>query len=132
MPQVFMTFERVAPGASVTLTWDGRGAVAYYTYQDCSLWEGGGPACASMANAALRPVVPGMYAASFGVASAPPSANSTLCRATPLGFQCALPASGQVPAGACDGTTAGVPTTFVQQAFALPASGAVTVGVSIP
>jgi hypothetical protein len=133
MPQVQMSFAHLAPGASVTLPWDGRAVSAYYdTYQDCSLFGHGGPPCATIQNAAMSPVSVGSHQATFAVAQQPPSSSSSQCLTTSTGFQCTLPSTGGAPApGICDATSAGVAVTFVQQSFAVPATGNTTVNVSI-
>jgi hypothetical protein len=128
MPQVQMSFTHLAPAASVTLTWDGRGVSHYYdTYEDCSLF--GSPGCATIQNAAMAPVTAGSYQVTFEVAQMPPT--SSQCVTTSTGFQCTLPAGVAPVPGICDATSAGVAVTFVPQSFAVPTSGNTTVNVSI-
>jgi hypothetical protein len=128
-PRTFASFNRIGPGMTWPLHWDGRGAVRYTTYVDCSAqgWPGAG--CQATQGAAMQPVAPGSYVAEFVVLDALPTLRGGACQGLSDVFQCDM---GGAPSGLCDGKNNGVATSVVTQAFTLRASGQTTVQVAVP
>jgi hypothetical protein len=132
MPYVTVTFTRVAAGASLTVPWDARQAVAYATNVDCS-WTNGSP-CQSTQMASLQPVSSGSYVATLGIATRP-GGGSGSCTGSLDRLDCSTGQPGAwggaflraCPADALGGTVASI-----AQPFTLPTAGTVTVPISIP
>jgi hypothetical protein len=134
VPRTSFTLTTVAAGQSVTLTWDGRHIVPYTTYVDCRTY-GYSQGCATVANGSAQPTGAGARTVSVGYATQVPTSNAVAgCTSAPSGFQCTA-MSGSTNAQCGSGFVAGPAGPSIQlatQAFELPASGDVTVQVSIP
>ena len=91
-------FKHLAPGESVTLTWDGRGLVEYATWTFCNMPNG--PLCGEAIRGAPRPVMPGQYQVEVISADSVPVGMGTGClKTSPNGdVQCGVgPRSGPPP-----------------------------------
>jgi hypothetical protein len=128
-PQPTFDLQLVAAGSSVSVVWDGRGALSYTTYQSCAAF--GAPArCGAVQNVSPQPVAAGMLTVTLDyVTMAPSTFGGTTCSASGQGLR-------------CSGTPAFVQQRCLAQGvlgvqavsatFELPASGGVVVPVSIP
>jgi hypothetical protein len=134
-PQPSFTMTTVAAGQSVKLTWDGRHLVTYTTHMTCC--PNGSPAscnfpvtCATSTGGSAQPVPAGPLVVSIAYATqVPTNAFPVSCTPTTGAFQCRV-MSGPGPSQQCG---VGAPGGgLAMQTFTLPASGGVTVPVSIP
>jgi hypothetical protein len=129
-PYVSVTFSRIPAGGSLTVSWDARQAVAYATNVDCSPW---GRPCAPTQMASLQAVPSGSYVATFGIAT-PPDAGSPSCTGTLDRVYCGTGQEGGWGAflNQCPADAFGGGASSIMQPFTVPASGTVTVPISIP
>jgi hypothetical protein len=138
VPQTGFTLTTVAAGQTVTLTWDGRHVVAYTTQVECGPSGTAPPPyvpprCAMVTGGSAQPVPAGPLAVSIAYATqVPTSASLISCTSTSGGFQCRVMSS-QGTNQQCGMGAYGLPMIqYAMQSFTLPASGGVTVPVSIP
>ena len=130
VPQPSFTLTAVSAGQTTTLTWDGRHLVPYTTHFDCGAYGYPG-LCSPIASGSPQPVSAGPLTVSIAYAIQVTPDSASRFGATTGGFVC-TPTSGTGSSPQC-GMGGGDPSIqFVTQNFTLPASGGVTVQVSIP
>jgi hypothetical protein len=130
-PDERVLFQRLAPGASTSLVWDGRGLVLYTTYRSC------GPSfavCYGASNGAAQPLSPGQYAAEFLVSSGLQTGSGTPCIADGSSGDVSCTIASRGPGGSPQhgGQCTWSDTSLLRQSFTLPPSGTVTVNVGVP
>jgi hypothetical protein len=126
VPQPSFTLTSVSAGQTITLTWDGRHLVPYTTHFDCGAYGYPG-VCSPIARGSPQPVPPGPLSVSIAYATQVTPDSASRCGATTGGFMCTSTSDPQCGMGGGDPSI-----QFVTQSFTLPASGGVTVQVSIP
>lgn len=124
-PPVPLTFRRIGPGESFSMTWDARDLVTYTEAYDCSHdWPGEG--VQHFLTGVAVPVNVGTYRVTFGMESTLPTA----CSDAGPSYRCDTQSGGGSPAP--DDLAAICPTTKTATAtFFVPAAGNVVVPVSI-
>jgi hypothetical protein len=138
-PVEVMHFVRVTPGASASLTWDGREALLVHARESCS-----GEPCRDLLRAVNRPVDPGSYTAQIAILDSPPGCDSWVRSYGDGGsdgdpgpprsvFECQwdAPMNPSQPGDQCNPDPRGPSVTWATQTFDLPAGGDVTVAIDV-